>query len=652
MANYSGTYTIPAGPTGTVTSATSNSVTLPTVTIQRNGVDVSKVGWSVEIVSGLGAGQVREITAVNGNIHSISPNWTTTPDGTSGYRICVVLDGDDHFVADTTWSTGTTVRSVGGVTPQVDGNYVVGFSGCKIALGMTRSLPFSIAANNRTVQGTRGFWKGLYIYSATTQAIEFSFIRVFDAGSTSGSIYIEPSAGTGDFSQIGNFWIENGGSSVPFTIASGGSYAITANASIRGVFARNCQSGGVNFNTASSAFTQKFSRFWIENCTSGAVGWAGAAGASATFRDSVVKTSSPLSGGSTINAGKHSTCAYNFISPLSAGYTFVPVGTSSAGEFRVFGNVQRWGSVVWTNLASPSSATLLVSSNDGICYGQDSSNYAIDIPSATAFVTAKSDNDLLAGHRGASVENIDTTTGATSTASPQQYRGLTTNRTNPRTTPNFPLAGSDPAVSLITQNSARITFNAASGANANGSQGTTVDQDSASGQAVLYVAATTAFIVGMDVEIGVGTARYEVGTIASIDAGNSITLAANLTYSHTASDADGCRIMLRLLSLPVVRWGTADGVYTEMSALPPRDSLGPLFTDWATDVGGKAYEWKRTGHIVDLNGLTPGTTIHYQVGIVDPDGNMGFEATDRTFTTTAAPSGAGGPPRAFDVGFD
>lgn len=67
---------------------------------------------------------------------------------------------------------------------------------------------------------------------------------------------------------------------------------------------------------------------------------------------------------------------------------------------------------------------------------------------------------------------------------------------------------------------------------------TTVNDVSNSGQKVLKVAATADFRVGNPVVIGAGTARSEKGNIASIQAGVSLTLVANLTYAHTAEQGD------------------------------------------------------------------------------------------------------------------
>lgn len=67
---------------------------------------------------------------------------------------------------------------------------------------------------------------------------------------------------------------------------------------------------------------------------------------------------------------------------------------------------------------------------------------------------------------------------------------------------------------------------------------TTVDSDSASGQKILNVAATTDYTVGDLVVIGYRTARNETKYIASIQDGVSLTMSVNLTYTHTGAQAD------------------------------------------------------------------------------------------------------------------
>lgn len=70
------------------------------------------------------------------------------------------------------------------------------------------------------------------------------------------------------------------------------------------------------------------------------------------------------------------------------------------------------------------------------------------------------------------------------------------------------------------------------------SASTTVDQDSAADQKILYVTATTGMQVGGVLLINSGGERKETGIIASIDAGNSVTLEDNLTYEHTQLQGD------------------------------------------------------------------------------------------------------------------
>lgn len=65
-----------------------------------------------------------------------------------------------------------------------------------------------------------------------------------------------------------------------------------------------------------------------------------------------------------------------------------------------------------------------------------------------------------------------------------------------------------------------------------------VDQDSASGAAVLYVSDTTGFTAGDKVSIGHGTKRHEERVIDTVTAGVSLTLTANLSFDHDAADAD------------------------------------------------------------------------------------------------------------------
>ncbi len=83
---------------------------------------------------------------------------------------------------------------------------------------------------------------------------------------------------------------------------------------------------------------------------------------------------------------------------------------------------------------------------------------------------------------------------------------------------------------------------------------TTVDQQSNSGQKVLYVAATAnLLVVGQPVRIGLATIREETGVIDSVDPGVSITLVDNLSQTHSAGDADSVSVDYAHLLLDVSR---------------------------------------------------------------------------------------------------
>lgn len=70
---------------------------------------------------------------------------------------------------------------------------------------------------------------------------------------------------------------------------------------------------------------------------------------------------------------------------------------------------------------------------------------------------------------------------------------------------------------------------------------TTVDADSPSGATLLNVASTTGYAVNDRIIINDGGAREEEGVIASIAAGVSFTMLANLAFTHTAVQADAVR---------------------------------------------------------------------------------------------------------------
>jgi hypothetical protein len=68
------------------------------------------------------------------------------------------------------------------------------------------------------------------------------------------------------------------------------------------------------------------------------------------------------------------------------------------------------------------------------------------------------------------------------------------------------------------------------------SASTTVDVESASGQKILKTTATTNFQVGNTVVVNDGGAHDAVYVIASISAGDSLTMTTNLTYTHAIGE--------------------------------------------------------------------------------------------------------------------
>jgi hypothetical protein len=87
----------------------------------------------------------------------------------------------------------------------------------------------------------------------------------------------------------------------------------------------------------------------------------------------------------------------------------------------------------------------------------------------------------------------------------------------------------------------------------------TVDGDSNSGQKVLQIAATTNFESGQSILIGKGTAREETKIIDTVQAGVSITMTADLDYTHTAAQADEAHISPDTGTSP----GTSNALYDE-----------------------------------------------------------------------------------------
>ena len=71
--------------TGTATSGTSSTLTDSSASFTAD--DLANKGMVIQITSGTGSGQFRGIDANTSTVITVTPDWTTTPDSTSLYRI-------------------------------------------------------------------------------------------------------------------------------------------------------------------------------------------------------------------------------------------------------------------------------------------------------------------------------------------------------------------------------------------------------------------------------------------------------------------------------------------------------------------------------------------------------------------------------------
>jgi hypothetical protein len=78
---------------GTAVGATSTTLVLPNT---ASAVDDAYTGMTVRILSGPGTGQTRKITGYNGTTRTatVSPGWTSTPNGTSTFSIAKIQSPD------------------------------------------------------------------------------------------------------------------------------------------------------------------------------------------------------------------------------------------------------------------------------------------------------------------------------------------------------------------------------------------------------------------------------------------------------------------------------------------------------------------------------------------------------------------------------
>lgn len=124
---------------------------------------------------------------------------------------------------------------------------------------------------------------------------------------------------------------------------------------------------------------------------------------------------------------------------------------------------------------------------------------------------------------------------------------------------------------------------------------TTTDATAAAGQKVVPVAATDGFLVGQSVWIGDVAGTFEIGVIASIQAGVSLTMVVNLTSTYAAgkivsgSPAELVAARLTYASLAARLRATSGTIATSFPGSPATNDLCRR-----TDRGGALYIWTGT----------------------------------------------------------
>jgi hypothetical protein len=623
MTNWSGTYSITAGHTGVSSGSNTSNTFNNTSASWPTGTPLN--GFTLRILGGTGAGQERIVASNTATSITISGTWTTIPDTTSSYEVVLKLYNGDHVTGNLTITDKIITELEDSATIYVDGNYNVIVRATVITRwNKSASTLVTFEANNRTVQGKKTFW-GYFECSSTVVNPAISYIRFRDVG----YVYLYWGTATLSWDGIHHLWLDECGNSLQISRSSG-----TGSTKLASIL--QTAGGAGSWNFMPTVTTQVFERCWSQNISNGSRGayWQTSASTSQTVRECVAYDSIDASSGFNGASGSSFKFIDNYVSNTKASTGQILMGSASTadnGNKYLERNVLNTFRSIESTYAS-SSASVASNFNDWDC-GVYAYSYGAFYSQATSYAAFTSDNDYIAGCAGAVNTNVDTSTAAASTASPAQYGTLTTGRTNVKTVRNRPLTV-DNITSTIDGDYATIGFDCTNGVVA-GQGSTTVNSDSTAGTTTVNVASTTGFSVGEKVEIGYGTARSESGRIASIGA-STLVLEANLTYTHTAAQADTVKKVLRNWALPVIRYGTTSGQLNMSTSLPCPTKWGQIFTGIQPIHDGTTYEFKQTGHSVTLTGLEPATTYYYKIFAFDPIGRELTDGVEHSFTTSAS----------------
>lgn len=630
MANWTGTYTIASGLTGTSTggngASTFNNVG---VTWPTSGTGLAN--FTLKITGGLGAGQERIVLSNTTTQITTTAPWGTVPDATSTYEIILRFYNGDHVTGNIVLGV-LIVEVADSTTVYVDGLYTITTLNVltSIRMAKTWATMATFEANNRTVQGKVSFWSYFYLNVTLTTPPLIQYVRFRDASQ------LMMITGDNDVSGVHHLVGENCAGALAW-YSSG---TLTTSHILRNILARKSALITLYFSGASSLFDQVYEQCWVDSSQSSTVIWLGNGPARQVIRESVIINGF---GGyvSIVDASKSHTVRDCCIKSPTDGYgSGVLVGAPTSlhvGEHQITGNVLKGTRFLFAAAAIAAPGSGKSSFND-ICPDVPCPSYwAFDIGSAGSYVTATSDNDFIAGQGNAAPENIDTTEATTSTANPSQYRNLSTARTNAKAVRNRPLNVDNIVAGTPGPTSLAVTFDCQNGAVA-GQGSSSVNADSIAGQPTLNIANTTGFETGGVLEIGYGTARFETARVLSITPGISITFETNLVFTHTATQADTVKKSLRNWSLPLIRYGIVSGILNMSTDLPKREDWGFIWTGINKTWNGREWNWLQRGHSVTMQGLKPSTTYYYKIFCINPLGEEFTDDVEWSFTTAADPN--------------
>jgi len=619
--NWTGNYA-EANIAGTATSGTTTSLTFSAASWTTNAF----ANFTLAITSGTGSGQEAVITSNTATVLTF-PTLSTAPDATSVFEIIMAINDGDHFTGNTT-ITNQIWRMEPSSIAYVDGNYTITPNGTTAIRFLNTESTVSGIETNSYLTSSKAAWGYVHIaVNDSAPAIEWGFMEIKGANYV---MYIDPSNAVGDGSGMVNFYAENGNNS--FLLGS----SWKGDTVFSNILLKDC-GGNVTLSFPSSEASTSsvtFKNCWVENVSG--VHLFAANGSTTQVLDSCVHIDYNNNQFIYAVSGKTQEIrdSYFTSAPGASGIIIGQASASNAGIQKLTRNYIK-GCNRPGLFASDSTGTFTSSFNSYIA--SISGTYQVwNIGGAGYEDVMTSDYDYIVGFAGAVIGNVDTSNATTSTETPAQYSELTSARTNAQSSQVKPLTTDNIVEGTPTSSQITITFDSTNA----GIYSTTVDADSASGGTTLNVTATTGFEVGETIEIGYGTAREETGVIASISAGVSLTLTANLTYTHTSAQGDAVAKCLRNKIIPFIAYGVTTGVYDMQSTVPPREQFGKIWTSQITEYNGNAVSFDVTGHSVTLDNLEGGTTYYYKCCGYLPDGTL-IEGTEGDFTTSAVSGGGG-----------